>query len=175
MKTHKPKFDKQFLIRWLTANFIAWPIGLILAIILSYSIVNIFHPKETNLIVGFGIGVSVGFAQWFVLKNIINLTKWWIVASGLGIGIPYATLILLKESNVLLPSLFNIEGFYWGMTYFASGAIVGIIQMKMLRTIFSNSYLWIIISCIAWGLALSLNSFLISGIIIGLITALAFV
>lgn len=174
MKTDKFNFDKHLLFRWMIANFLGCFLGLILAIVFSYAVVNIFHPEETNLILGLGYGVGIGFAQWYILKSHLNLSKWWILASALGIGIPFATIILLEEGGYIFPEIFNIDGSSIGLIFFLSGIIVGFFQMKMISSKFSKSYLWVLASCLAWGIALSLNSILFFGVIIGLITAITF-
>ena len=48
--------EKKFWSWWVLANGIGFPVGFILAIILSYAVANIFYPKETNLIVGLCVG-----------------------------------------------------------------------------------------------------------------------
>ena len=72
-------------------------IGLFIAIILSYTVVNIFHPEETNLILGLGIGFSVGISQWFVLKKYLKISKWWMIIPCIFIGIPFAILMMMEE------------------------------------------------------------------------------
>ena len=66
------------IIRWLASNTIAWPLGLLVAIILSHLIVNIFHPEETNLIDGLCLGLGIGFAQWQVLKTLMRINILWL-------------------------------------------------------------------------------------------------
>jgi hypothetical protein len=66
------------IIRWLASNTIAWPLELLVAIILSHLIVNIFHPEETNLIVSLCLGLGIGFAQWQVLKTLMRINILWL-------------------------------------------------------------------------------------------------
>jgi len=163
------------VINWLIANTIAWPLGLLLAIILSYLIVNFFHPEETNLIVGLGVGIAIGFAQWQVLKKLISSGVLWIVVTGIGIGFPYAWVIVHIESGKNLPLLFNTEGVFMAILFFVCGAFVGLIQSQLILIKMTKSYIWILLSGIAWSISITLNSFLFSGLVIGLVTLTAFI
>jgi len=164
------KTNKRLLIRWLIANFLAWPIGLFIAIILSYTVVNIFHPEETNLILGLGIGFSVGISQWFVLKKYLKISKWWMIIPCIFIGIPFAILIMMEENGNTLPVLFNIDEAGQILFFFTAGVLTGIFQIIVFKGTLSNSYSWIILSGIAWAASLAYNQILLSGIIMGLIT-----
>ncbi len=175
MTLKKLNSNKSFLIKWLIANFLAIPVGFILAVILSEAIVNIFHPEETNLIVGLCFGTSVGFAQWLVLKKSLNLPKWWIGAPALGIGIPFALMVLLKEGGFTFPNIFNIEGIFEKILYFFVGCLAGVLQFKMLKVHFTNPIVWVLASGIAWGISFSINGLWIPGLVMGLITAITIV
>lgn len=164
----------KLVILWLVGNTIAWPLGLLLAIILSHLIVNIFHPEETNLTVGLCLGISIGFAQWMVLKKLAKVSLWWIVVPGIGIGFPYAWVTFYLESGNSLPLLFTIENAFMAIMLFICGAIVGLIQTHFKSLKISKSYIWILLSGIAWSISITLNSFLYSGLLIGLVTLPAF-
>lgn len=168
-------FDNSFAVRWVIANFLGFILGMIVAIILSYSILNLFHPEETNMLLGLGYGFGIGLVQWYLLNRIFKLSKLWILSSAFGIGIPYAGIILLMESGFIFSPIWDIKDFYIGFIFFISGLIVGFLQMILLKDKFSRSYYWIIVSCVAWGIALSLNSILFSGIIVGVISLLSLI
>jgi len=163
------------IIRWVAANFMAWPMGLLLAIILSYLVVNIFHPEETNLIVGLCLGFSMGLAQWLVLKSLIKIGKLWFVVSVIGIGLPYGWVILYLEAGNKIPLVFNIEGVFMAILFFICGAFVGLIQCRIESFNMGKSYIWVLLSGIAWSISITLNSFLFSGFIFGLVTLAPFV
>ncbi len=59
MKVTLTKDEKRFLGQWVLASGIAWLVGIILAIVLSYTVVNYFYPRETNLIVGLCVGGAI--------------------------------------------------------------------------------------------------------------------
>jgi len=165
----------KLIINWLIANTIAWPLGLLLAIIFSYLIVNIFHPEETNLIVGLCAGITIGFAQWKVLKKFMKISVLWIVVTGIGIGFPYAWVTVHLESGKNLPLLLNTEGVFMAVLFFVCGAFVGLIQTQFKLIKINKPYIWIFLSGIAWSISITLNSFLLSGLIIGFVTLPAFI
>jgi hypothetical protein len=171
----KNKPNLKLIIIWLVANAIAWPLGILLAIILSYAIVNIFHPEETNLIIGFSTAITIGFAQWKVLKKLMTISMLWIVAPGIGIGFPYAWVTINVESGNNLPLLLNTEWVFMALLFFICGAFVGLIQSRLKSINTGKSYIWILLSGIAWSISITLNSFLFSGLIIGLATLAAFI
>ena len=171
----KNKPNLKLITEWLVANAIAWPLGFLLAIILSYAIVNIFHPEETNLIIGFSVGITIGFAQWMVLKKLMKISMLWIVAPAIGIGIPYAWVTINAESGNNLPLLLNTEWVFMAILFFICGAFVGLVQSRLKWINTGKSYIWILLSGIAWSISITLSSFLFSGLIIGLVTLAAFI
>ncbi len=175
MRLNNIIFDNSFIVKWVISNFLGFILGMIVAIILSYSILNLFHPEETNMLLGLGYGLGIGFVQWYLLNRIFKLSKLWILMSALGIGIPYAGIILLMESGFIFHPILGVKDFYIGFIFFMSGLLVGFLQMILLKPKFSRSYYWIIVSCLAWGIALSLNSILFSGIIMGIISLLSLI
>lgn len=175
MTSIKSDPNVKLMIRWVAANTIAWPLGILLAIILSYLIVNIFHPEETNLIIGLCVGFSIGFAQWRVLKSIRTMSLLWFVVPAIGIGLPYGWYIMQVEAGNSLPLIWNTEGVFMAVLFFACGAMVGLIQSKLKSFPRTRSYIWVLLSGLGWGVALMLNSFLLSGLVIGLLTLVTFI
>ncbi|HYW18430.1 MAG TPA: hypothetical protein VE956_03790 [Nodularia sp. (in: cyanobacteria)] len=54
---------------------------------------------------GIGLGLTVGIAQWFILRSIVQRSRWWILASILGwCGIFY-TLTVMLYAVIPEPSL----------------------------------------------------------------------
>lgn len=181
MKTSKLIIQRQFLIRWVLWVSIAWPVGGILAIILSYTIVNLFYPEETNLIVGLVIGGTVGFAQWLVLKKLVKMSGWWILACAIGIGLPIIMAsiqfeIIGNESGL-------IESEFLGRLILGvlGGLLTGLLQLKLLIPHSKKALWWIAINIVAWGLCFLLTAsdspltmllLLFGGVLLGAITGI---
>lgn len=171
--TNKPIF--KLIIAWLVANAIAWPLGILLAIILSHIIVNIFHPEETNLVIGFSVGITTGFAQWKILKKLMKISLLWIVVPGIFIGLPYAWAIINIESGNNLPLVLNTTWVFMAVLFFVCGGFAGLIQSRFKSFNMGKSYIWILLSGVAWSIAITLNSFLFSGLFMGLISLVGFI
>lgn len=125
-----------------------------MAFILSYAVVNIFYPKETNLILGLCIGGAVGFAQWLVLKKYFKIKGWWIFASAIGIGIPYIVEVIFDETGIILPESFNNEYFSRFIIGCFGGFLSGMLQVPTLKSLSQYSGWWVVISTIGWGIAM---------------------
>jgi len=160
--------EKQFWGRMVLVTGIAWPAGIILAIFFSYAVVNLFYPKETNLIVGLCLGAVVGYSQWFVLKKYFKVSRWWIWASTIGIGLPFVAQVIYMESVSIENDLIISELLGQIITLFSGGLLTGLLQFRTLKPFSKRSNWWIIISPLAW--AISWAGFFLGGVILGLIT-----
>lgn len=78
--------------------------GGIAAFLLSYMVVNIFYPKESNLILGLCIGSGVGYAQWLVLKRKMKISSLWGLACTICLGIPFIAEVILEETEYKIPN-----------------------------------------------------------------------
>lgn len=165
------KTEKQFLGRLVLVTGIAWPVGIILAIVLSYAVVNQFYPKETNLIVGLCLGAVVGYSQWSVLKKYFKISTWWIWASTIGIGLPFVAEVIYFEFGGSGNDLFKSELLSQIIILSVGGLLTGLLQIKIIKSLSKRSFRWIIINTLAWGI--SWTGFFLGGVILGLITGLA--
>lgn len=154
MKTTIIKFKKDFFLNWMIAVGFSWPISLILAIILSYLIINPFYPKETNLIVGLCLGGTTGFAQWILLKKYFKISIWWIFASAIGIGVPVALIVISEEMGIVLPEPLNNENVSIILSSCIGGLLTGLLQMPILKSVTKYAVWWIPISTFCWGIAM---------------------
>jgi hypothetical protein len=165
--------EKKFMGQWILANGIAWPVGLLAAIILSFGIVNRFYPKETNLIVGLCLGAAVSFSQWIIFRKYIIMGVWWILAASIGIGLPYILEVILSETTGNTLSITGTEIIDQAVLLLVGGLLTGLLQYKMFKTLHSKFRWWIVISALAWGLGWF--GLILGGIIHGLITGIALI
>ncbi|MFH1195423.1 MAG: hypothetical protein V1720_06900 [bacterium] len=165
------KDKKDFLGKWVLANAISWPVGIIVSIGLSYGIVNLFYPKDTNLIVGFCLGTIVTITQWYIIKGHFNIGTWWIFSASIGIGLPFVIIFIFFELSEREISITEIEIIDQAILFFFCGLLTGILQYNVLKTFSNKSIWWIIISGLAWGI--SWFGLFLGGAILGLITGVA--
>ena len=178
------QLKKSFYKKWLIANFAGWFIGVISTFVLSYFVVNLFYPKETNVILGFCIGAGVGYAQWLVLRRSFGIKARWGHVSSIVLGLPIAIASLLNDHD-LSPEMPDSGNQAIGFILFGliCGAIIGFLQKSCLKAHFPKRKYWPIYSALAWGLTFSTLALpmpfsslavIVGGLILGPITALAF-
>ncbi|MEN8191832.1 MAG: serine/threonine protein kinase [Bacteroidota bacterium] len=163
--------EKKFLGRFVLATGIAWPVGFIVAIVLSYGVVNLFYPKETNLIAGLCLGAAVAYSQRLVIKRYFKISTWWIFAAAIGIGLPFIIEFIFFELSgnkiIIIENDFIDPVIY----LFVGGLITGLLQYKIFKSFTSKFRWWIIISPLAWCIGWPIN--MLGGVINGLITGIA--
>ncbi len=163
MSTHHRFRGKDFIQQWIIFHLVAWIGGFAIAVILSELLINPWHPKETNVLLGLGWGLSYGFTQWRLLRKPAGLTAAWLVATALGLGIPFGALVLAHECGYDLPAVAGRPEIAEGVLVFLISLFVGLIQASMLKKRFAATGTWILASGIAWTLALSTSQVMLAG------------
>ncbi len=174
MNSEIKQVGKKFLGQWILATSIGWPVGMFLAFLLSYAVVNLFYPKETNLIVGLCLGAGVGYSQWHIINKYFKISAWWIWASAIGIGLPFVVDVLLVEL-VGVESVLNLF-----ITGVIGGLLIGLLQINVVKSLSKKGIWWIFISPLAWGISwlsteivFVVGFFIIGGVVLGAITGIA--
>jgi hypothetical protein len=141
------------------------------AIVLSYLVVNLVYPKETNLIVGLCMGAAVGFSQKIVVRRWIKLAGGWVWGAMVGLGIPFVVAVIVDELWAGADDL--PEDWLLGRLLIAvvGGVLAGLLQARYLRPYTSRANLWILVSVVSWGLAwLSPGGLVVGGIVLGAVS-----
>ncbi|UCH11541.1 MAG: serine/threonine protein kinase [Fidelibacterota bacterium] len=153
MNSRIKHIEAGFLVKWVLATGIGWPVGFIVAIVLSYTVVHLLYPKETNLILGLCLGGVIGFSQWYATRKHIKISAWWIAASAIGIGIPFIVGVVATELGVREPDLLKnviLDRTVIGIT---GGLLTGLLQVLIVKSISRKATWWIAISTLAWGVS----------------------
>lgn len=166
----KRKSQTRYLMKWVLLLTIAWPLSLLVAIILSHLILNLFYQKETNLIVGLCIGACIGLVQWILLKKFRNPGPGWLIWSALGIGIPYGIIVLMEEAGMHAPIILHVDWLFSFCLFGFCGAIIGFFQARSISDERKAVLFFSLLSGIAWATSMALNSFFASGLLIAIIT-----
>ena len=135
--------------RWLLATIIGWIVGVVGAIVLSYAVVNLFHPEETNLIVGLCVGAGVGSAQVIAVRRVLSLKWGWVLGVIVGMGVPYTFAVLLNEGWL---GAIQVSEMWLVFIGIIAGAMAGVIQMTALTRHTLSARWWIWASMVAWGI-----------------------
>jgi serine/threonine-protein kinase len=129
----------RFWLFWALA-FLGFPIGGFIANL-------IVGPVATALragIAGAIVGVVLGLIQWFVLRAQIPMPFWWIIATSAGMALGLAISVALLGSEVSGNSLLGRA--------VITGVIVGAAQWLVLRQILPQSWIWIVVVALGWGI-----------------------
>ena len=134
--------------RWLVASFFGWVAGVVIAIVLSYTVVNLFHPEETNLIAGVCVGAAVGCAQVATVRQVLSLQWVWVLGTIVGFGAPYTVVVLFVESWF---GAIEVSEMWLIPIVIVVGALAGVIQAGALKRHTPNAHWWIWLSMAIWG------------------------
>jgi hypothetical protein len=134
--------------RWLLATIIGWVVGIVIAIVLSYTVVNLFHPEETNLIVGLCVGAAVSSAQLVAVRRVLPLKWVWLPGAIVGMGVPYTVAVLFSEAWF---GAVQVSGMWLIPIVVITGALAGLIQVGALKRHTRRAYSWIWVSVVTWG------------------------
>ena len=122
-----------FLLTWICACVAGWTMAWGVGILLTPG-----NPFLGNLIGGLFVGV----AQWFVLKDKLKESSWWILATALGSAIGGLTFAIIGVAA------FSVLGFL--VANIVGGISVGVAQWLILQRQLPRSNHWILISAVAW-------------------------
>jgi len=170
---------RRFFGRWVLATGLAWPVGLIVAIVVA-QLVNLVYARETNLVVGLCLGAVIGVAQCQAARESrVYICNRWILATALGMGIPFVAEVLWTEigggatmltDSVLSRALGGLVG----------GALVGLLQLRAIRLLSPRASWWVLSSAVAWCVAWASTAVgavagvLLGGVLLGTISGSTF-
>lgn len=124
------------------ATFWGWLTGVVLILLLS-SLLDAVGIEHLQFYIGLGMGAGVGFTQWLFLRKILSMGAGWILASVLGMGLPFLAL------DLLLPETFAYK---LPLCLAIGGITTGLFQSILLKNYFTNVTIWIVGSFIGWTL-----------------------
>lgn len=127
----------EFWLKWLL-TFFAFPLGGGLAFLLIRSAASVGQAAVGGAITGLILGV----AQWIVLRQMIALSSWWIVATGLGLALGLALSVALLGTGLELRPLVIRAAL--------TGGILGISQWLLLRQYIALAGWWAAVVMLGW-------------------------
>ena len=158
----------QFWWKWTWRNASALILGYLIAFIMAVIIAMIGNLDsgewgtpfvQTCWKIGEGviIGFSVGIVQLRLLRQVFNVSSFWLYSAVTGfIIIELIAGIILWKLNINRGELSFIEfnALAHALILAITGLLIGMIQLPLLRKHYSGSVYWVIASTLAWGISI---------------------
>ena len=135
-----------FGLRWVLATSVGWVVGFAACETIRAIAEFLAHPPTDGAV----IGISIGIAQWLVLKGRVHRAGWWILASIIGFGVGKAV------GDALAQAVAGALGS--GLDGAVIGASLGTAQWLVLRRHVAQARWWVLASILAWALGWSVIS-----------------
>jgi predicted ribosomally synthesized peptide with SipW-like signal peptide len=134
----------RLIIRWVHVTWGGWLLGIPFVIVFAL-IGELVRVGGAQFLVGAGMGAAVGLAQSFTIRKMIGKTLPWILASMIGLALPFVATDLAKVIGKDLP--YALE-----MNVAIGGLLAGIWQSLLLKSVFAKTWPWIVGCTIGWAL-----------------------
>lgn len=134
LKRYIKNIEKQWILYTAIAAGIAWAIGMLPSTIGERSL---YLPKPLLAVIGLAIAavflLSIGYAQWLVLRKHVHKAGWWITANAiawpLGVAMTFVPISLVPDNSPMM--LWVMAGIVGGiMMGVTVGAITGLFLIK---------------------------------------------
>ncbi|MBU0672671.1 MAG: hypothetical protein KJ732_06565 [Candidatus Margulisbacteria bacterium] len=138
LRKYIKNLEKRFITNTAIAAGVAWTIGMLPSAIGPRSM---FLPKILLAVIGIAIAavflLSIGYAQWLVLRKYIQKAGWWIAANAiawpLGVAMTFIPITLVPDNSPMF--LWVAAGILGGIMMGATvGAITGLFLGKLLKS-----------------------------------------
>lgn len=138
LKKYIKNIEKRWILYTAIAAGVAWAIGMLPSTIGERSI---FLPRILLAIIGLVVAavflLSIGYAQWLVLRKHVQKSGWWIVANAiawpLGVAMTFIPITLVPDNSPI--GLWIAAGIAGGIMMGATvGAVTGLFLLKFKLT-----------------------------------------
>jgi hypothetical protein len=120
---------------WVLATILAWPVGLILGILLmlaASALAELNEDRIAMLLVLLCVGVASGVTQWLVLRRYMPTAQGWVPVTLAGYLAAVLFVVISNASLTLMPA---------PVLFALLGAAIGLCQWTLLRHL-SGAWLW---------------------------------
>jgi hypothetical protein len=131
--------------KWARATWLGWILGVPVVILFAF-IGEALRIGGSQVLIGLGMGTSVGVLQGLAIRRLIGRAAPWIWSSVIGLALPFLAADLLRASG--RTSFYSIE-----IAVAAAGVIVGAWQAILLRPYSDRAWMWVVANVIGWTLA----------------------
>ncbi len=163
-------------LQWIALTVLGIVAGLALALPLGAPIFAVLGAMAGTPIVLGIVGLSLGTAQWPVIRRHISSSLWWVVGSAMGmaVGLTLGVVLVEQLGRALFggPINFRMLGIAARAASFLTigligGAGVGFAQWLVLRRQASNCSRWVPVNALSLGAGLACGSLLADALMLG--------
>jgi len=156
-------------LQWVGLTALGLVAGLALALPLGVPIFAVFGAMAGTPIVLSIVGLSLGTAQWPIIRRHVSSSWWWVIVSALGMAVGLTAGVILVEqigrALVGSPVNFRMLGVAaraasFGTIGFMGGASLGVAQWLVLRRHAPSCGRWIRVNAWSLGVGLACGSLL---------------
>lgn len=128
--------QREWVLATALAAGVAWALGMLPSTLGDLATINPAVLIGGGILLGAIFVVSIGFAQWLVLRRYIEKAGWWVLANAvawpMGVAVPFIGLALVPDgSPVMVWVVVGVmSGFLMGVVV---GAITGVALVWLLR------------------------------------------
>jgi len=131
--------------KWTRATWLGWIAG-VPVIILFALVGEAIRIGGSQVLVGLGMGTTVGLAQGLAIRPVLGRIAPWFWSSVVALALPFLAADLLRLAGH--ESLYSIQ-----MAVAAGGLTVGAWQAALLRPHTTHAWMWVVASVVGWSLA----------------------
>jgi len=162
-------------IQWVALTVLGLAAGLALALFLGVPLFAILGAMVGTPIVLSIVGLSLGTAQWPIIRRHMSQSGWWVAASAIGMALGLTVGVVMVEqigrAIVGGPINFRMLGFAaraasFGTIGVMAGAALGLAQWLVLRRNAAGCGRWIRINSVSLGGGLACGSLLADALVV---------
>ncbi len=163
MRIENSGVGPKFWRRWISTCLIGWFLGFFLGFVAAGSFQGVIErgPLQSMfayLVLGVFIGTGVGLMQWRLVRQRLSGIGSWVVPSAVGMGMAgglgYGAAILIFGYSEELDELGTVTGALgWGVIAACGGAIVGLLQRRVLTRHGIEAGRWVLVSALGWAMS----------------------
>lgn len=162
-------------LQWMALTVLGIVAGLALALPLGVPIFAVLGAMAGTPIVLSIVGLSLGTAQWPVIRRHISSSAWWVVGSavGMAVGLTLGVILVEQIGRAIIggPVNFRMLGVLARATSFGTigligGAGVGFAQWLVLRRQSTKCGRWVYVNALSLGAGLACGSLLADALVL---------
>lgn len=127
---------------WIRITFLGWLLGIVLVVAIAL-VGEVVGVHGSQLVVGLGMGLGVGFAQERALRPLLGASQTWRWATTLGLAAPFLVFDVARGIGLALPYSLYIAVAVAGLT-------AGLAQARLLKPHGVGPLPWVLASLAGW-------------------------